>query len=96
MVISKREKVTKHGFRKIVRGKFRLPGSLSVIHFISISISLSLKSISEFSGAASSISDIVTSASGLVAREANTAYLSLVGGAGGRGMAGAYSRLGAY
>ena len=84
MVISKREKVTKHGFRKIVRGKFRLPGSLSVIHLLHfISISLSLKSISEFSGAASSISDIVTSASGLVAREANTAYLSLVGGVGG-------------
>ena len=52
-------------------------------YFISISISLSLKSISEFSGAASSISDIVTSARGLVAREANTAYLSLVGGVGG-------------
>ena len=48
-------------------------------YLISISILLSLKSISEFSGAASSMSDIVTSANGLVAREADTTYLSLSG-----------------
>ena len=40
---------------------------------------LLLKSISEFSGAASSMSEIVTLANGLVAREADTAYLSLSG-----------------
>ena len=40
MVISKREKVTKHGFRKIVRGKFRLPGSLSVIHLLHFNFNL--------------------------------------------------------
>ena len=40
MVISKREKVTKHGFRKMVRGKFRLPGSLSVIHLLHFNFNL--------------------------------------------------------
>ena len=55
-------------------------------YFISISISLLLKSISEFSGPASSMSDIVTSANGLVAREADTAYLSLSGRGRGRGV----------
>ena len=54
-------------------------------YFISVSIPLSLKSISEFSGAASSMSDIVTSANGLVALEADTVYLSLSGRGRGRG-----------
>ena len=58
-------------------------------YLISISISSSLKSTSEFPAAASSMSGIVTSASGLVAREADTAYLSL-------SEKDAYSRLVAY
>ena len=40
MVISKREKVTKHGFCKIVRGKFGLPGSLSVIQVLNFNFNL--------------------------------------------------------
>ena len=59
--------------------------SLISTYSISNSISLSLKSINEFSGAASSMSDIVTSANGLVAPEADTAYLSLSGKGRGKG-----------
>ena len=73
--------------------------SLISTYSISNSVSLSLKSINEFSGAASSMSDIVTSANGLAAPEADTAYLSLSGkgrGQGGGVGVGAYSRLGAY
>ena len=54
----------------------------------STSMSSSLSSISELSGAASSTSDSVTSANGSVVREAVSACC-LVG-------VGAYSRLGAY
>ena len=51
--------------------------------------------MSEFSGAASSMSDIVTSANGLVAREANTAYLRFSGSRRGGGVrVRAYSKLG--
>ena len=65
---------------------------------------MSIKSVSEFSGAASSMSYIVTSANGLVVREADTAYLSLSGrgrgveweGEGGGVGVGAYWRLGGY
>ena len=44
--------------------------------------------MSEFSGAASSMSGIVTSANGLVARKADTAYLRLSGRGKGWGWGG--------
>ena len=44
--------------------------------------------MSEFSGAASSMSGIVTSANGLVARKADTAYLRLSGRGKGGGWGG--------
>ena len=54
----------------------------------------------EFSGAAPSMSGIVTSANGLVARKADTAYLRLSGRGRGWGghlfEVGANSKLGAY
>ena len=56
---------------------------------------MSIKSTSEFSGAASSMSYIVTSANGSVVREADTAYFSLSGRGWGVGV-GAYWRLGGY
>ena len=88
MVITKREDVTKQGFCKILRRKLRLWESL-LLELIQFQISLSLcKSISEFSGVASSMSGIVTSANGLVAWKADTAYLPLSGRWQGVGLGG--------
>ena len=67
MVITKREDETKQGFWKILRRKPPLSGKpLISAYSDSISISLSLKSISDlkFLGAASSMPDIVTWANG--------------------------------
>ena len=62
---------------------------------------MSLQSIREFSGDASSMSGIVTSANGLVARKAGTAYLRLSGRdrgveLGGRLLTFSAFRMGAY
>ena len=75
MVMTKHKDVTKQGFCKKTR--LSLGKSLICTYSISVPISLSLKSISEFSGAISAMSRIVTSANRLVAQKADTAYLRL-------------------
>ena len=58
MPVTKREEVTKQGFLGTWKNTPSSGKSLISTYSISISISLPLKSISEFSGAASSMSDI--------------------------------------
>ena len=48
MVISKRENVTKHVFCKILRGKFRPPGSLSVIHVLHFNFNLIVTQVNKW------------------------------------------------
>ena len=48
MIISKREKVTKHGFCKILRGKFGLPGSLSVIQVLNFNFNLIVTQVNKW------------------------------------------------
>ena len=76
--MTKHEDVTKQGFCKKL-GRLWESLLLFCTYSISISISLSLKSISEFSGAISAMSGFVTSANRLVAQKADTAYLRLSG-----------------
>ena len=75
-VMTKHEDVTTQGFCKKLGRLWESP-LLFCTYSISSSISLSLKSISEFSGAISAMSGIVTSANRLVAQKADTAYLRL-------------------
>ena len=76
--MTKHEDVTKQGLCKKL-GHLWENLLLFCTYSISISISLSLKSISEFSGAICAMSGIVTSANRLVAQKADTAYLRLSG-----------------
>ena len=94
---TKRENVTNHGFCKILRGKFRLPGSLSVIHLLHFNFNLIVTHVNKWI-LWCYILDVRhrNVGNGLVASEADTAYLSLSGRGRGRGGEKGRGGVGAY